>query len=533
MLGRERIVCNLTEHDFFGSDLLVATKIKIVATISGFPPNDVAHNHDWVLAIRFGTPYVLFYDALGEILKSVFVHLSDIHFGQEKDGGTDAANADAKMRLIEDARVQVGKLGCTANGVIVTGDIAFSGQEHQYAMAAQWLAQLTDAIGCDRTDVQMIPGNHDIDRKKITNTIDSVLFSIREGGDHWLDRHLDNPGDCAALYGRFDAYKGFALDYRCELDLNGGISKSARLDLAPGRAIRFVRLNSALICSGHPEEGKLILGARQRMLPIDVGVENIVLSHHPLNWFQDSDKARGYLRGRARVFISGHEHFPNLDIEDVEDGCQVMMLAAGATAPDEVNEKFTYKYNILTFEWDEQQDALAVTVDPRTWNPDMARFEHDDAFMDGRQERQVLASPNFHDAPIPASNTPESEVTAELVEEPSEVRPTEDALPAAQDDTSATAPPIAGPEPLAETATEPEPEPTQDVRDLQLRFFQTLSEGERLQTLVKFGVVAQRHGGIDHAMERRLFRRAIRQGKAAEIRQMLDATENGKGGSSK
>ncbi|WP_366664039.1 hypothetical protein [Mesorhizobium sp.] len=50
---------------------------------------------------------------------------------------------------------------------------------------------------------------------------------------------------------------------------------------------------------------------------------------------------------------------------------------------------------------------------------------------------------------------------------------------------------------------------------------------------MKFGVVAQRHGGIDHAMERRLFRRAIRQGKAAEIRQMLDATENGKGGSSK
>lgn len=56
LLGRERIVCNLTEHDFFGSDPLLATKIKIVATISGFPPNDVAHNHDWVLAIRFGTP---------------------------------------------------------------------------------------------------------------------------------------------------------------------------------------------------------------------------------------------------------------------------------------------------------------------------------------------------------------------------------------------------------------------------------------------------------------------------------------------
>ncbi len=153
----------------------------------------------------------------GNFLKSVFVHLSDIHFGQERDGGTDAVNSDAKMRLIEDARVQVAKTGGNADGVIVTGDIAYSGQVHQYEMAAHWLANLTNAIGCDRTDVQLVPGNHDVDRDKITTTMDSILFSIREGGDIWLDRHLDGPGECTALYGRFDAYKGFALDYRCEL----------------------------------------------------------------------------------------------------------------------------------------------------------------------------------------------------------------------------------------------------------------------------------------------------------------------------
>lgn len=453
-------------------------------------------------------------------MKSVFVHLSDIHFGQEKDGGTDAANADAKARLIDDARTQLAKLGCPATGVIVTGDIAYSGQAHQYAMAASWLADLTDAIGCDRTDVQLIPGNHDVDRSKITNTMDSVLFSVREGGDIWLDRHLDNPDECAALYHRFDAYKGFALDYRCELDLNGGVSQSATLELAPGRSIRFVRLNSALICSGHPEEGKLILGQRQRQIPIEEGVENVVLSHHPLNWFQDSVKARGYLRGRARVFISGHEHFPNLDIEDVEEGCQLMMLAAGATAPDEVDDKFTYKYNILTFEWDKDQDALAVTIDPRTWNPGMARFERDEAFLGGRTDRQVLASPNFRGAPIPAGAPQGSQASTELVEERSQ---TASPGPAAGTDPSETIDPVSGiGAPEAETPMEPEP--TQDVRDLQLRFFQTLSEGQRLEAFRRFGVVRQLPGGIDHAMERRLFRRAVRLGKALEIEEMLGTT---------
>lgn len=364
---------------------------------------------------------------------------------------------------------------------------------------------------------------------------------MREGGDYWLDRHLDDEGDCAALYGRFDAYKGFALDYRCELDLSGGISKSAKLDLAPGRAIRFVRLNSALICSSHPEEGKLILGARQRMFPIEPGVEIIVLSHHPLNWFQDSEKARRYLRGRARVFISGHEHFPNLDIVDVEDGCQLMMLAAGATAPDEINDKFTYKYNILTFEWDEQQDALAVTIDPRTWNPGMVRFERDDAFMEGRDERQVLASPNFRGAPIPIIDGSAREATGELVEEPSPEQAAAISAIPEQNEMAHSAAPVAAElivaaRPAAVEISlppEPEAEPSQYVRDLQLRFFQTLSENARLEAFRAFSDAGQLRGSIDHAMERRLFRRAVRLGKAPEIKQMLDAKENGRGGSSK
>jgi len=452
-------------------------------------------------------------------LKTVFVHLSDIHFGQEKDGGTDAENADAKRRLIEDAHVEVCKLGGKAHGVIVTGDIAYSAREEEYALAATWLAELTDAIGCQRTDVQLVPGNHDIDRAKITNTIDSVLFSIREGGDEWLDKHLDNEDDRKILYERFDAYKGFALDYRCELDLNGGISTSAKVDLAPGRAIRFVRLNSALICSGKKEQGKLILGKRQCLLPLDDGVENIVLSHHPLGWFQDSEKARGYLRGRARVFISGHEHFPRLEIVDVEDRCQLMLLAAGATAPDRVDDKYTYKYNILAFEWDEDSDALAVSVNPRTWDSSVARFRRDDEFMTGKEERQVLESPNFRKR-VKQSEHKETAVAGKLVEEMLTAiaeQSTEDARQIELDRTK-TAKII--------DAELVEAEPSQYVRDLQLRFFQEFSQGDRLKAFVEFGALAQVKGRIDHSMERRLFRRAVRQGKAKEIEQRLEAAKN-------
>lgn len=450
-------------------------------------------------------------------MKAVFIHLSDIHFGQEKDGGTDAENADAKMRLIEDARAEVSKLNGKVHGVIVTGDIAYSAKKSEYALAAKWLAQLTDAIGCERTDVQLVPGNHDIDRTKITNAIDSVLYSIREGGDEWLDKHLDNECDCKDLYERFDTYKGFALDYRCELDLNGRVSMSAKLDLAPGRAIRFVRLNSALICSGKKEEGKLILGKRQRLLPIEDGVENIVLSHHPLDWFQDSERARGYLRGRARVFISGHEHFPKLEIEDIESRCQLMMLAAGATAPDSIEGKYTYKYNVLAFEWDEDNDALAVSVNPRTWDSRVAHFRRDDEFMHGKEERQILGSPNFHNG-TKRPDHKEFAVAGELVEE---------SLTAMCDK-------LLENERVVESAVTEEPgiadvelieAKPQQIRDLQLCFFQELSLRERLNAFVELGVIPQSNSRIDHSMERRFFQRAIRYGKAKEIEQLLDTAK--------
>ncbi len=47
VLGRDRLVRPLTEHDFHGSEPMEASRIKIVATIAGFEPNDPANHLDW------------------------------------------------------------------------------------------------------------------------------------------------------------------------------------------------------------------------------------------------------------------------------------------------------------------------------------------------------------------------------------------------------------------------------------------------------------------------------------------------------
>lgn len=115
-------------------------------------------------------------------MPAVFVHVSDIHFGQEKDDRVQIHN-DVKQQLILDAKEVVSKItDGTAHGILVTGDIAQSGVKAEYDEAAKWLDELAASIGIGIDCVQMVPGNHDLDRSKLTAGVKLILDRIREGG---------------------------------------------------------------------------------------------------------------------------------------------------------------------------------------------------------------------------------------------------------------------------------------------------------------------------------------------------------------
>lgn len=430
-------------------------------------------------------------------MAAVFIHLSDIHFGQEKNGGVVFINDDAKRRLLDDAAAEITRLGKSASGIIVTGDIAYSAKRDQYVKAGAWLDQLAKRVGCSRLDIQMVPGNHDIDRDAITPVMNFHLESIRERGDKVLDMLLDDDAQREVLYERFAEYRDFSGGYGCDLDVGGEYSADVAVPLAPGRTLRFVRLNSALICSRNDEEGKLILGSRQRVFEPINGEEMVVLVHHPLNWLQDSDEAARYFKSRARVIISGHEHFPSLDVKSIEDRCDLLMLAAGATAPDDVNEKYTYKYNILEFDWDEVSDALAVTINPRTWNFDMKRFERDVLFLEGRSERHVLGSPNFRRGARPVASL------QGMMEEPPQAQP------------------VANP---STGSKEVDLSMSEEVRLIRLRFFRDLPEERRRRILVELEAIpADLTDRLDHTIEQRFFAKLVAQGRVDKLSAAIDA----------
>jgi len=55
LLGRDRLVRRLTEHDFNQSRPSETSRIQIIATISGFPENDPQHSPSWSGATEFSS----------------------------------------------------------------------------------------------------------------------------------------------------------------------------------------------------------------------------------------------------------------------------------------------------------------------------------------------------------------------------------------------------------------------------------------------------------------------------------------------
>ena len=406
-------------------------------------------------------------------------------------------NNDVKARLIEDAAAQVAKLSDGhATGILVTGDIAYGGRKDEYRVAAEFLDSLASAVGCKKTDVQVVPGNHDIDWDEISHSVDWMLREIKANGEPKLDAFLASANDREALYRRFNAYRPFAEGYDCPLDGDGGLAGDRSIELAPGRVLRFIGLNSALVCAKKDEQGTLLLGARQRVLPRTIGEELVVLAHHPLPWLQDSEDARRYVRTRARVFISGHEHDPSVRLDTVREGCDLLMLAAGATVPPYVDDRYNYAYNVLEFGWEEAADALQVTIHPRAWCQDDKDFDDDPVRLGAHVPSFTLGCPNYRGAVRPLA-----------------------ALPAAAPATAAPQADMVEPKFQKVEAEEMDDR----FRLLLLRFFRDLSEGQRLAVLVKLGALPDDWPEpLTHSIERQIVDALAEQGQLDALQAAID-----------
>jgi predicted phosphodiesterase len=243
-----------------------------------------------------------------------WLHLSDLHFLHLINGETN------RSRLEDSLIDRLKALDMTPDLIFVTGDIAFGEKENsrmsdQYRCATQFIEKILQTyepnISKDR--VFIVPGNHDINRTKISTADKSHLknLDLYNAEKTYLRMEPELPSfiSSANEYRKFLGNYGFQhlleddpkrLRYAKKINLNGV-------------EVGIAGFNSAWSSFKNGQKGELFFCKNQ----IDWAREKlkgshfkIALAHHPWNWLNEHEEGeiQNLIKEDFNFFLHGHEH---------------------------------------------------------------------------------------------------------------------------------------------------------------------------------------------------------------------------------
>jgi hypothetical protein len=151
----------------------------------------------------------------------VFLHLSDIHFRKGRMGDVHDVDADLRNELERDLRIVRTTRLTKLDGIIVSGDIAFSGQPEEFAYGRAWIEKIRELVDCPTTGIMVIPGNHDVDREVVQpSSVEDLHNRVRAAPSHvardeTIAAILRNGVEGPQLFSSIAAYNDFARLYGC------------------------------------------------------------------------------------------------------------------------------------------------------------------------------------------------------------------------------------------------------------------------------------------------------------------------------
>lgn len=296
-------------------------------------------------------------------MKILFIHLSDAHL-------KDSVYIDER---IIDAQVQalnaVGDFDKCC--LVVSGDLAYSGQINEYKKCSFYLGRLWRKIK-DKFSMKypvstlVVPGNHDMDFGGTPRSRSEVV--------ELLSKKVNN-GMIVDELKKFDNFYSFAERYHC-FQYNKLVDVKT-FDVE-GKKIQVNLINSELFSTykdslGDDDKGKHFLpesewGKLARGQNVDLV---ITISHRGPEWFnwENANSFKTYLYSSTDLFLYGHEH-----VDDISEVCHadnhlVKSIAQGIDFCDR-NIAFTTLLvdlennvsNTVLFYWDKTANAFIRKV---------------------------------------------------------------------------------------------------------------------------------------------------------------------------
>lgn len=364
----------------------------------------------------------------------LLLNVSDIHFHHPICNTQMDPDRPYRTLLIQDARALAAQLG-PIGAILVSGDIAYAGAPEEYDAAYEWLSELANACGCPLTRVFVIPGNHDVNRKivlenpSVRNVHRAIMGATSQKREGELFQQFRHPETGGSLLAPIGAYNAFAARFDCQVYTPERLFWKQDLPLDDGTTLRLFGLTSTLLSGAEgrddPRTG-LYLSPLQTVLDPADGVVNVIMCHHPPDWFMDNDDVEDAVCGRASIQFFGHKHRQRLRRDPA-----FVRFSAGAVNPDRNEIGWEPGYNVIELEAVEEDGArfLDVRAHLRVWqtSPDMfcAKQESngDEVFRHRLPIRGVVSGRAGNRRAVLGPPTPQT-VSAAVVSEVADVEAT-------------------------------------------------------------------------------------------------------------
>jgi predicted MPP superfamily phosphohydrolase len=258
-----------------------------------------------------------------------WLHLSDFHFSTQTTYNSQIV-LDA---LLDDIAQCIQNDNLQPDFIVISGDIAFSGQPEEYDLAKEFLDRLLEVTHLFKEDIFIVPGNHDVDRNAI-GTLAASAARLLHNRDA-VNEFLTNESECELTFQRFCGYQAFIDEY-----LNGrGQFDHKRCfyikEIQLGdRNIAVIGLNSAWLSASDEDRNQLILGeypVREAIKVAEKADLRLAVMHHPFEWLRNFDRndVEPLLYDKCDYVLHGHMHRTGLLQASTPDS-RAMIIAAGA-----------------------------------------------------------------------------------------------------------------------------------------------------------------------------------------------------------
>jgi hypothetical protein len=281
-------------------------------------------------------------------MKIMLIQLSDIHV---------ESGSDDILRVAEDLAAAV--YPCVPNTghifILLTGDIAFSGHDTEYAAVAAFLQRIQELLrkeaGCP-VDFIAVPGNHDCDFRLDNGARRNQISAILNSAAPEIDDSVI--AQCTSVQRHF-------LDFRDRLETTPPLSDDSlwrtKRYVVGARNIVFECLNIAWMSQKQEQIGRLYFPAdRYERMPTTEGDLRISLLHQPFNWLSQPAyrPLRTLIRRISDIVLTGHEHVANVGaIEESASGKSIFI--EGGVLQESSADISSSAFNVVQIDLDQSK----------------------------------------------------------------------------------------------------------------------------------------------------------------------------------